>query len=472
MYYIYFRSKPVSQPPDLTESDDDETDSPPPTTQKVNSSGGNQKKNPVLFSIFGRKAVKSKKEGGGKGKGGKGKGGIDVNFVGESDEEERKRGSTQSLAQTPSSPPPEPSPKRTTTSISDHHTSNSISSHMPPANIKKEPLDSLTAASDHHLDPLMEADSAVDLGGRSVVSDTVDQDLALSEEEDDDMPLPLSRNGRREPVNASPLPSHHMQSASLRLTAQQPLVAQQIVVMRKSNGRPSLVCSVPLSRLSRSFGDPRISSHSQHKDRQRSGGDIGWPGRPCDNNYSDNSIMGRHAHSERIDGTGSGRIELPERPASARSASRERRPSSSSGSWRNSGGSSEHRKAQERTISQFAPPSSDEYPNHASNSQQLSTSCSGDNAVDGLMPPPRGNGYVHDRRGYDMLLAPPPPAEEDIEAGMNEACRLKREADNEENVEAKCTKYLKVKNILQLNLVILVLTDNTKLTRYLRIKEF
>lgn len=438
---LNFRSKPVSQP-DLTESDDDEIDSPPPTTQKVNSGGGNQKKNPVLFSIFGRKAVKSKKEGGGKGKGGKGKGGIDVNFVGESDEEERKRGSSQSLAQTPSSPPPEPSPKRTTTSsISDHHTSNSTGSHIPPANIKQEPLDSLSA-SDHHLDPLMEADSAVDLGGRSVVSDTVDQDLALSEE-DDDMPLPPSSSGRRGTVNASPLPSHHMQSASSRLIAQRPLVAQQIVVTRKSNGRPSLVCSVPLSRLSRSFGDPRISSHSQHKDRQRSGGDIGWPGRPCDN-YSDNSMVGRHAHSERIDGTGSSRIELPERPASARSASRERRPSSGSGSWRNSGGSSEHRKAQERTISQFAPPSSDEYPNHASNSQQLSTSCSGESAVDGLMPPPRGNGYVHDRRGYDMLLAPPPPAEEDIEAGMNEACRLKREADNEENVEAKCTKYLKV----------------------------
>jgi hypothetical protein len=194
-------------------------------------------------------------------------------------------------------------------------------------------------------------------------------------------------------------------------------------------------------------------------------------------------------------------MELPERPASARSSSREHR-----------GSSSEHRKAQERTISQFAPSAAslhddaeinagggssnrnrhldatksspgyangsarewdkrssrlqgtsssrsggevDDFggpPHHATGGgsaswSQHSTSYINGSGVpgtdgDGLMPPPRFNGYVNESASRRMEVDETDI--ETIETGMAEACRLKREADNEENVEAKCTKYLKV----------------------------
>jgi hypothetical protein len=515
------RSKPASQPA-LTESDDDEIDSPPPSAaQKVKSAGtGNVKKNQALFAMFGKKAKNAKKDGAaGKGKGGKGKGGIDF-IVGESDEEERKRGSSLAATTTTTALSSPTATSTITSSTSDHTLSSS--SHIPPANIKVEPLDTLPPVP---TSPVLEDEhhhgmpTAVGGGIRnSRTGDVVDQDLALSEEDDDLPPPPLhmqqqhhSGVGGSSPLTLVP-PNHLPPSSAFRLTLQRPAPPPQLVVARKSNGRPSLVCSIPLNRVSRSFGDPRRSSHSQHKDRR--GGELGWtPGsgggageKSCDNNYGDNSDgVGRSSHSERIDG--SGRMELPERPASARSSSRERYGSGGGGSsgWR---GGSEHRKAQERTISQFAPPDDsdtmtggserkrhiiggdgnsspgyaaggsrewdkpaaarlhqgatshsgdiDDYSNHANAAVggggsgglplQHSTSYGGGAGGDGLMPPPRH--YINDNstRRMDAVLPPaavPPVEESDIQSGMNEACNLKREADNEENVEAKCTKYLK-----------------------------
>ena len=56
---------------------------------------------------------------------------------------------------------------------------------------------------------------------------------------------------------------------------------------------------------------------------------------------------------------------------------------------------------------------------------------------EGLMPPPRINGYVGgDARRIDD--------EVEIEEIQDEARKLKREADSEDNMEIKCTKYLKV----------------------------
>ena len=73
------------------------------------------------------------------------------------------------------------------------------------------------------------------------------------------------------------------------------------------------------------------------------------------------------------------------------------------------------------------------------------------------MPPPhqRGSsssgafGYGGGGGGGDHRRLPPPHEDDlDINEIQLEACKLKREADNEDNVEAKCTKYLKVKVLM------------------------
>jgi len=388
----------------LSESED-ETDSPPLLPEKTD----NNQKTKALMAMFGKKAAKGK--GAGKGKGGKGKGGINF-IVGETDDEESRRDKQKQQQQ--------------------HHSNNTSATqhNIPPQTIKQEAPDSPAIHSPKHMSPAARG------GGprRGSAGTTVDQDLALSDEDDE----------------------------SCRQQQQQSAVCRQSPPIWRQDGRPSLVCSIPLSRVSRSFGDPRISSQSQKEPK-------GSRSRFSCDTYSENTLKCNNkvdrplSHSERISAEASSRLEaasrdLPERPASARtidSLSRDRRSSGGSLSWRNgSGGGSDHRKAQERTISQEKRQSSPggyyEWEKRARLQEQdyHDESQSAADAVvvhhhptsymngEGLMPPPRINGYVGgDARRIDD--------EVEIEEIQDDARKLKREADSEENMEIKCTKYLK-----------------------------
>jgi len=368
--------------PMLSESEEEE-DSPAPTKP------ANTAKSAALFAMFGKKAGKGGK-GGGKGKG-KGKSGgitVDIRERGAEEEDWDRRVRDAS----PEQPPPRLKAEK-----------------VEPPRVPEipEPASMLPAK----------------LGA-------MDDDLALSDEDDQPMDLAPLR----------PLPP---------------------AVSWKPNGRPSLLCSLSLSRV-RGALRGRAQSSSRGKDKK---GKDRWITK-SDSERTKPRTSEQRALSERT--------VVDERPGSARSNS----------SRHSSGTRPSHRKAQsDRTRNEelvVAPdePLISDYERKrrdresspsfkAAAAKRLRpdepegfsgpSSASGGEAYagggpsayaatavppahpsfiptnNGLMPPPR-NHFSYYGRGVEEL--------EEEENVQEEAKRLKHEADHEENMEAKCYKYL------------------------------
>jgi len=215
----------AAKSPQLSESEEEDD---PPVEKKPSQNGG---KKAALLVMFGNKG-----KGAGKGKGGKGKqGGINFIVGGESERRERVGGSI--------SPPS--SPGLHTSGYDDIHDSGGgggkrggivTSLNIATKNIKTEPQ------------PLTTSPRVPKLDSPSRFSPTDDSG------KDDDLETLVGgsrRRGRSSMVMVPSVPTPTSPGTTADDSFQSSL--PPAVITWKSNGRPSLLCTIPLSRVTRTF---------------------------------------------------------------------------------------------------------------------------------------------------------------------------------------------------------------------------
>lgn len=263
------------------------------------------------------------------------------------------------------------------------------------------------------------------------------------EEEDSDRDREVDRVASPQPVS---LPKPEPKEAAPAAKLDQDLVLSEEdepapplpPIKHRSNGRPSLVFSVPLSRVSRltALTPSRAQQHRAIKDKKKDrwitkGAEERRDQKPSENSNSEHapevrgrsSSRQRNSHRKSADRTLSDSNDTAAAPSDYEKKKRDREFDIDRESSPGFGPSTAKRL---REVEE-----EEEEDNFPANTVPPSF-LPGDGV--GLMPPPRNHYSYLDRRQVVEELE-----DEDNE---EEAKRLKHEADSEHNLEAKCTKYL------------------------------